>query len=158
MLDISSAVASIVRAGQASRLPGAGPGGVVVSPSGQQTTLGGEGAAAIELAEQGFYSVRLPGTGDRRPFAVAVNLDPAESDLTPLQPAEFLAGAVVGTPVTAVGQSLERPAPTPADIEKRQSIWWFLLVAGLLVLLIETVLSNVQSRRSGAGLRPAGSY
>ena len=64
---------------------------VVVSPVGQQTTLGGEGAPAIELAEQGFYSVRLPGTGDRRPFAVAVNLDPAESDLT-RAPADRISG------------------------------------------------------------------
>ena len=55
-----------------------------MAPSGKQLTLGEGGAASIELGEQGFYSVRLQGTGERRPFEVAVNHDPAESDLTPL--------------------------------------------------------------------------
>jgi hypothetical protein len=129
MLDISVPVASIVREGQVSRLPGTGGSGVVVSP---------------------FYSVRLPGTGDRRPFTVAVNLDPAESDLTPLQPADLLAAAIGEGPTTATGPSMDRPALTPVDIEKRQSLWWFLLVAGLALLLAEAVLSNRQSKH----LRP----
>ncbi len=81
---------------------------------------GGEGAPAVELAEQGFYSVRLPGMGDRRPFTVAVNLDPAESDLTALPPTD-ISSAVGTASTTAAGQSLERPAPTPVDIEKQQS-------------------------------------
>jgi len=148
MLDISAPVASMVRQGQTSMLPGAGRSGVVVSPGGQQTTLGGEGAPAVELAEQGFYSVRLPGTGDRRPFTVAVNLDPAESDLTALPPTDI--SSAVGTASTTVaGQSFDRPAPTPVDLEKRQSLWWFLLVAGLSLLLVEAVLSNIQSKRLG---------
>jgi hypothetical protein len=150
MLDISVPVASIVREGQVSRLPGTGGSGVVVSPAGRQTTLGSGGAPAIELTEQGFYSVRLPGTGDRRPFTVAVNLDPAESDLTPLQPADLLAAAIGEGPTTATGPSMDRPALTPVDIEKRQSLWWFLLVAGLALLLAEAVLSNRQSKH----LRP----
>ncbi len=148
MLDISAPVASMVRQGQASILPGAGRSGVVVSPGGQQTTLGGEGAPAVELAEQGFYSVRLPGTGDRRPFTVAVNLDPAESDLTALPPTD-ISGAVGTASTTTAGQSFDRPAPTPVDLEKRQSLWWFLLVAGLSLLLVEAVLSNIQSKRLG---------
>ena len=152
MLDISSAVASIVREGQATRLAGAGSGGVVVSPDGQQTTLGGAGSSAVELAEQGFYSVRLPGTGDRRPYAVAVNLDPGESDLSALTPADFIASAVGTGGVNAAGQTFEESAPTPVDLEKRQSLWWFLLVAGLALLLAEAILSNRQSKRPGVGL------
>ena len=148
MLDISAPVASMVRQGQTSILPGAGRSGVVVSPGGQQTTLGGEGAPAVELAEQGFYSVRLPGTGDRRPFTVAVNLDPAESDLTALPPTD-ISSAVGTASTTTAGQSFDRPAPTPVDLEKRQSLWWFLLVAGLSLLLVEAVLSNIQSKKLG---------
>ena len=49
--------------------------------------------------------------------------------------------------VTATGQSLERPDLTPADMEKKQSIWWFLLVAGAAVLLGESVLANRLSAR-----------
>jgi hypothetical protein len=148
MLDIEAPVASMVRQGQASTLPGAGRTGVVVSPGGQQTTLGGSGAPAVELAEQGFYSVRLPGTGDRRPFTVAVNLDPAESDLTAIAPTE-ISGAVGVASAATPGQSFERPPATPVDLEKRQSLWWFLLVAGLTLLLVEAVLSNIQSKKLG---------
>jgi hypothetical protein len=156
MLDISAPVAAIVREGEANRTLGGGRGGVVVSPSEQQVTLGGEGAPSIELAEQGFYSVRLPGTGSRRPFSVAVNIDPTESDLTPLSPEEFLTGAIGRAAVTPTGQSLERPELAPVDIEKRQSLWWYLLVAGLVALLVEAVLSNRLSKSRGSWLGAQG--
>lgn len=147
MFDLSAAVGSVVREG------GAGAGsaaslsrGVVVSPSGAQTTVGEGGVPSVALSDQGFYSVRLPGQGERRPYAVAVNLDPAESDLTSLPPAEFLAG-VTGQGAVAQGQSLDTPDMAPADMEKKQSIWWFLLVGGLAALLAEAVISNRLSRR-----------
>jgi hypothetical protein len=66
--------------------------GVVVSPKGEQVTLGAGGAQSVALDEQGFYSVRLQGSGDRRPFEVAVNLEPSEADLTAVSPQDFLAG------------------------------------------------------------------
>jgi hypothetical protein len=124
-----------------------------MAPSGTQATLGEGSAAAIRLEEQGFYSVRLQGTGDRRPYAVAVNMDPAESDLTPMDPTEFATSATgKAAAVTNAGQSLEHPELTPADIEKKQTIWWFLLLAGILALLGEAVLSNRLSQKFGAGL------
>ncbi len=144
MLDISSAVSSVVREGQANATTGAAGGGtgVVVSPSGQETTLGAGGAAAVELAEQGFYSVRLPGMGERRPYSVAVDIDPAESDLAPLDPAQFIAAATGQSATKNVGESLEPAQMTPADMEKQQAIWWFLLVAGLAALLAEGAIAN----------------
>jgi len=155
MLDISTPVAALVREGQA----GAGGTGrvrgaraVVMSPAGEQTSLGEGAAPTVALSEQGFYSVRLTGAGDRRPFEVAVNLDPAESDLASMPPAEFLAGATGGGTITPGGTSLDQPELTPADIEKKQAIWWFLLVAGLVALLAESILSNRLSRRSGFNL------
>jgi hypothetical protein len=125
--------------------------GVAVSPSGSQVTLGPTGAKSIDLSEQGFYSVRLSGSGDRRPYAVAVNLEPAESDLSALMPTEFLAAATNSSAAVRGGQSLDSPEATPVDVEKKQAIWWFLLVAGLLALFGESVLSNRQSRRFGLG-------
>jgi hypothetical protein len=93
----------------------------------------------------------MQGTGDKRPFQVAVDLDNAESDLSALQPAEF-AKAVTGRgAVTPGGQSLEHPDLTPEDIEKKQSIWWFLLIGGVLALLGEGALSNRLSQRFGTG-------
>ena len=149
MLDISSAVSSVVREGQANVTSGAAGGGtgVVVSPSGKEVTLGAGGVAALELAEQGFYSVRLPGMGDRRPYSVAVDMDPSESDLTPLEPAQFIAAATGQSATANVGEALEPSQITPADMEKKQAIWWFLLVAGLAALLAEGAIANRLSRR-----------
>lgn len=154
MLDISSAVGSLVRTGQAGSAVGgaAGASGVVVSPSGTQTALGAGGVSSIELAEQGFYAVRVAGARDQRPFAVAVNLEPRESELVALQPADFLAGVTGRSPSPPTGESLDQPVLTSADMEKRQTIWWYLLVTGLAALLIETVVSNRLTRRSGVRL------
>ena len=114
--------------------------------------LGEGGKASVELVEQGFYSVRLQGMGDRRPFQVAVNLDPAESDLSALPPAEFVNTATGRAALAPTGADLEHPELTPADIEKKQSLWWFLFVAGAAALLGEAILANRLSKRFGFGL------
>jgi hypothetical protein len=148
MLDISVPLGAIVREGTAGETKDTTrkASAVVVSPSGKQDKMGEGGSPSIELAEQGFYSIRMQGTGERRPYEVAVNLDPAESDLSPLSPTEFLGSATGRAAVTPTGQSLERPEMTPADMEKKQSFWWFLLVGGVLLLLAEAVLANRLSR------------
>ncbi len=152
MLDVSVPIAAIVREGGAADGQGAArkPSGVVMAPSGSQVTVGEGGVQAVELAEQGFYSVRLQGAGERRPLQVAVNLDPAESDLTPLPAAEFVATASGQAAVTTTGQSLENPELTPEDVEKKQGIWWYLFAAGAALLLSEAVLANRLSKRFGA--------
>jgi hypothetical protein len=148
MFDISSPVGALVRDGQLGAGGAAGGvRGVVVAPSGQQVTLGAGGAESIQLAEQGFYSVRVAGTGDRRPYAVAVNLAPEESDLASIAPETFLS-SVTGRPAATVGAPMDLEPLTPADMEKRQSFWWFLLVAGLVALLAEGALSNRLSRKT----------
>jgi hypothetical protein len=153
VVDISAPVGSLVMQGQAGT--SIGTSAVVVSPSGRQTTLGQNGVPSIELSEQGLYSMRLAGSGNRRPYAVAVNLDPAETDLTPLDPAEFLSSVTTRPAATLRnGQALEPEEQRPADLEKQQSWWWFLLVAGLIALLGESVLSNIQSKRLQPGLKP----
>jgi hypothetical protein len=157
MLDISAPLASLVREGGANDTngPARRATGVVMTPSGQQQTLGEGGAPSIELTEQGFYAVRMQGTGERRPFEVAVNQDPGESDLTPLDPPQFVASATGRAAVTAAGQSLEHPDLTPEDIEKKQSLWWYLFALGVIALLAESVLSNRLSARLAPGLQPA---
>src|SRR5262249_20228153 len=67
---------------------------VALTPSGQRIGLSGpEAPRFIELNEQGFYEIRTTGSRSIRPAAVAVNLDPAESDLTPMDPRELVAAA-----------------------------------------------------------------
>jgi len=51
-----------------------------------------------------------------------------------------------------MGQSLEHPDLTPADIEKKQTVWWFLLLLGAAMLFAEGALSNRLSNRFGVGL------
>jgi hypothetical protein len=155
LLDVSVPIAATVRegtAGDADTAAARKASGLVVSPSGHQTTIGEGGAPSVELAEQGFYTVRMEGTGAARPFVAAVNLDPAESDLAPLEPTGFVASVTGQAATAASGQSLEHPDLTPADVEKKQYGWWFLLVVAAIALLGEAVLANRASGRFGAGL------
>ncbi len=119
---------------------------VALTPSGQRIALGGPGAPRfVELGEQGFYEIRaIGGRAEKPAYAVAVNLDPAESDLTPMDPRELVAAAI-GHAAPDAGQPAASTV-TPEDAERRQGIWWYLLLAGGLLLAAETILSNRLSR------------
>ena len=122
---------------------------VVVTPAGKRVTQAAGAPGLLELDEQGIYEVRSSGVSAGRPEAIAVNLDPAESDLTPLDPGELVA-AVTGraTPSAAPPTASANVSTVDAkEAERRQAIWWYLLLAGLLTLAAETVLSNRLSRR-----------
>jgi hypothetical protein len=126
---------------------------VVLAPSGESTALpAGEGPHFLELAEQGFYEIRPPGGTALRPVAVAVNVDPAEAELDPLDPAEVEAAILSGIGAEGIlppdesagAQELRRE-----DQERRQSLWRWLLGAAFVILAVETALSNRLSRRMG---------
>lgn len=128
VLDASSA--SIPRADAARR--------VVLTPSGRRVPLEDEGSDVMELAEQGFYELR--GQENRDVVVVASNVDPAEADLTPMDPKEIVAAATAGPGGAADGRS---GVPlTPEAQERNQRLWWYLLVAGILLLGADTLLSN----------------
>ncbi|HVZ23141.1 MAG TPA: BatA and WFA domain-containing protein [Vicinamibacterales bacterium] len=116
---------------------------VVVTPAGKRVAQNGP----LELDEQGVYEVRpaAGGAGSFAPQAIAVNIDPAEEDLTPIDPAELVAavtGHASATPASALPTGAEAEQIDIKDAERRQSFWWYLLVAGLLLLAAETVVSN----------------
>jgi hypothetical protein len=125
---------------------------IVVSPSGERTTQGtlGEGnEGLLELNDQGIYEIRGTGASAGRPEAIAVNLDPVESDLAPLDPSALVA-SVTGHATPVPGENVQPAAPeemTKEDAERRQSLWWYLLLAGLGLLAIETMIANRLSRR-----------
>jgi Aerotolerance regulator N-terminal/von Willebrand factor type A domain len=113
---------------------------LVITPSGRRVTSTGP----LELDEQGIYEVRPAGGGEAAPRAIAVNIDPAESDLTPIDPTELVA-AVTGRATQPVAASTGPTETSQADVkdaEKRQALWWYLLLTGLLLLAVETVVSN----------------
>jgi hypothetical protein len=111
---------------------------VVLTPSGRRLPLDDEGTDVLELTEQGFYEVR--GDANQTDAIVAANVDPAEADLTPMDPNEIRAAAV-GAGSEAAGGPTGVPL-TPEAREKNQRLWWYLLVIGILLLGADTLLSN----------------
>ena len=111
---------------------------VVLTPSGRRLPLDDEGTDVLELTEQGFYEIR--GDANQADAIVAANVDPAEADLTPMDPHEITAAAV-GAGDGSAGAPTGVPL-TPEAKEKNQRLWWYLLVAGILLLGADTLLSN----------------
>ncbi|MGH7577035.1 MAG: BatA domain-containing protein [Longimicrobiales bacterium] len=115
---------------------------VVQSPSGRRVDL--RAGALLGLNEQGFYEIRRPGeTTDR---LVAVNLDPAESNLAKFDAGE-LAAAIESDGDAAAAQLGAQGTITIEERERRQALWWYLLLIALLLLAAESAVANRLSRR-----------
>jgi hypothetical protein len=74
---------------------------------------------------------------------VAVNVVAAESDLREVPPDKILAS------LRKVSRANAAAAPTPEATldqreawESKQRVWWYLLMVALVVLLVESFLSN----------------
>jgi hypothetical protein len=98
----------------------------------------------VTLKEQGFYELRGPSTptGSGRP--IAVNVDPSESDLAHLDPQDVVSAVTAVNGQRVPGSDLN--AATPQDQEQRQKVWWYLLAGALLLMAVETALSNRLSK------------
>ena len=119
---------------------------VVMTPSGERVRVPASESGLLELSEHGVYEVRSAANASGRPDRIAVNIDPAESDLTPLDPAELVA-TVTGRASQAAPEATVAPAElTPEEAERRQAIWWYLLMAGLILLAAEMSVANYLSR------------
>lgn len=142
VIDVSQRVAALTAGGTDERVTSA----LVVSPGGDRQTVGGAAGGSVELREQGFYEVRPQGAAaSGRPFTVAVNVDPSESDLASMDAQEFTAGATGRASLTSAGTA---PAEVkPEETERRQSIWWFLLLIGFGLLVTESILANRLSQK-----------
>ena len=120
---------------------------VVMSPSGERLPVAvGDRAGFIDLTEQGVYEVHDANAADQTPLILAVNVDLAEADLSTVDPEELasmVTGRAGGDRTAAGGPARVIPA---ADLERRQSVWWYLLIAAALLFLAETLVSNRLSR------------
>ncbi len=129
---------------------------IALTPSGATIELpAGEGPRYLPLDEQGFYTIRPPGSEPERPFVIAVNVDLDESSLASLDPEEL--AAQIMAPPGAERDRLTGEEATSLrreDQERRQSLWRWLLLAALALFIGETVASNWISRR-GAGAQGA---
>ena len=118
---------------------GARGGTIAIAPSGGRVAVETEDGA-LELAEQGFYDVRTQGAAADSSTTLASNVDLSESDLAALDPRE-LAAAVAGRLPGSTG-ALADGRPSDEAQAQAQRLWWYLLVAGGLLLAAETLLSN----------------
>ncbi|MEQ1760981.1 MAG: BatA domain-containing protein [Vicinamibacterales bacterium] len=126
---------------------GAGSGQrAAITPSGRRVALDDEGGPVLEMTEQGFYEIRQrPGqSGESEAAVVASNVDPAESDLTPMDPKEIVAAAMSNS--SGIQGSAQAVPQTPEAQERSQRIWWYLLVLGVVLLGADTLLSNRLSK------------
>lgn len=147
VIDVSQRVAVLTSGGTDDRVTSA----LVVAPGGDRQTVGGAVGNSVELREQGFYEVRPQGAAaSGRPFTVAVNIDPLESDLSSMDVQEFTAGATGRASLT--GSAVPTDVK-PEETERRQSIWWFLLLMGFLLLVAESVIANRLSQQPAFGVR-----
>ena len=83
----------------------------------------------------------------------AVNLDPAESRTAPLpvEELERLRLPLKGpNPELVKQQEKQRLRLQAAELEQRQKLWRWLIVAALVVLLLETWLAGWLTRRNQA--------
>jgi hypothetical protein len=119
---------------------------VVITPSGERMNIRSTEPGIVELNEQGVYEVRSSSNTSGRPDRIAVNLEPSESDLAPLDPTELVA-AVTGHATQTADPSANSSQVPPEEAEKSQSIWWYLMFAGLLLLAAESVVANRLSRQ-----------
>ncbi len=122
----------------ARRLVGAGSDFVIEAPSGNRAPLSAS-AGAVPLDEPGFYTLRAL-NADLAPQAVAVNVDPVEADLTPLDVDAFLAAVAPGE--RGASASAQAAQISPAERERRQGLWWYLVIGAVVLALGETILAN----------------
>jgi hypothetical protein len=120
---------------------------ILEAPSHKRVRLSAGGADHIApLTEAGFYELRGAATpvGSGRPIAVIV--DPAVSDLAPMAPTELVAAITAPGPTANTGLTSDG---IPDETERKQTLWWYLLFAAMLLVAGETMLSNRLSRAEG---------
>jgi hypothetical protein len=111
----------------------------VFEPSGQPAEQDETDDPVFSPRQPGFYEVRYR-RGDRdEVVTLAVNPDPTEADLTPMDATEAVTAAA------GVDPSAPPPDPdetsTPEARERQQGVWQYLLLAVLLALVAETMVA-----------------
>ncbi len=116
-----------------------GTGAMILTPTGQRIEQSGT-PTPVQLEQQGFYEVHGR-SNQAGTVSIAANLDTTESDLSVLDMQELNA-ALSGRPGTVNPASADAATLTPEDQERRQNFWWYLLMAGIALLGVETAISN----------------
>lgn len=117
-------------------------GGVAAEAS--DVSLDGTPVSGSTAPAPGLHLVEWVGVAGRGSGRIAVNLDRSESDLSPIDAEEVLAA------IDREGDGVAGEAPdgSVARSERRQSLWWYLLILAFVALAAETTLSNRLSPRA----------
>jgi hypothetical protein len=109
----------------------------VLDPKGDRALSLDEATKAqnIQFTETGFYDIRRP---NGRNELVAVNADRHESDLAPASPETLALWQN-----TASGASTGGGGGTTAGDHKPFSLWWYVMIAVLVLALAESLLGNL---------------
>ena len=131
-------------------------GGLTLSvrkPDGSQVQLAPGETRFAQTDQPGIYEVLAA----QMPVKFAVNLDAAESKTAPLPVDELkrLGLPMKSVEVTPVSQAAKPKTLHNAELEARQKLWRWLIVAALAVLLVETWLAGWITRRSAAPVEAA---
>ena len=116
-----------------------GTGAMILTPGGQRIEQSGT-PTPVQLELPGFYEVHGR-SNQAGTVSIAANLDTTESDLSVLDMQE-LSAALAGRPGTVNPAAADAAVMTPEDQERRQNFWWYLLMAGIVLLGVETFISN----------------
>ncbi|MFM8223952.1 MAG: hypothetical protein ACKOJF_34050, partial [Planctomycetaceae bacterium] len=113
-------------------------GGEILTPHGQTLPLATGQAAFPQTDTPGLYTARLGG----EELVFAVNLDAAEGQTSPLDP-DLLArrGVTLNAGQTAAARLERMRQERDTELEGRQKLWRWLLLAALLLLVAETIAS-----------------
>ena len=114
-----------------------GTGAMILTPAGKRIEQSGTPTPVL-LDQMGFYEVH--GRNQQGVVTIASNPDTTESDLSVLD-AQELKAAVAGTAGSNSGTG-DDTVVSPEDQERRQNFWWYLLMAGIALLGLETFISN----------------
>ncbi len=118
---------------------------VIRKPDGSQV----EGAAGDKFSQTDLPGIYTSASGPAIQFAV--NLDPSESRTAPLAVEELeRMGVPIKLQVLQTASQLEkkRQQLQAAELENRQKLWRWLIVAALVVLVGETLVAGWLTRRS----------
>jgi hypothetical protein len=142
VLDIDAAeIAAGATSGAQAR---AEAGRTVITPGGQRRDLSTTTAtAALELGEQGFYEFRGSGRDAGPVIVAASNVSLTESDLTRMDPKELVLAVTGGD---AAGSASGQDVLPDETQELSQRVWWYLLFAGILLLIAESAVAHRYSR------------
>jgi hypothetical protein len=117
----------------------------IQSPGGKPLEVAAEGVPA---EEPGLYVVQYGDAADGARTTVAVNLAADESRTAPLglDVLESLGVRVAGGDEQRASEAERREQLARRELESRQKLWRWLLIAALVVLFVETIVAYRQSR------------